>query len=205
MVTSRHFKAVLIAALIVAASDYPGQAQPVPQAPGGNAVPVTADNFNRAETDMYFGKRVKGGGIGNLSHSRELYLTDSPVVRPNRDTLYSGSVFDFDAGPVTITLPDAGIRFMSMQVIDEDQYTRAVSYGAGRYTVSREEMGTRYGSVVIRILANPEDPVDMKQVHALQDRIKVEQKSSGKYEVAEVRSEHADHDRQQHLDRLHSR
>jgi Protein of unknown function (DUF1254) len=130
MVTSRQFKSALIAALISAASAYPGQAQPVPQAPAGNAVPVTADNFSRAETDMYFGKRVKKGDrIGNLSHSRELYLTDSPVVRPNRDTLYSGSVFDYDAGPVTITLPDAGNRFMSMQVIDEDQYTHAVYYG----------------------------------------------------------------------------
>jgi hypothetical protein len=46
-------------------------------------------------------------------------------VRPNRDTLYSGAVFDFDAGPATITLPDAGSRFMSMQVFDEDQYTHA--------------------------------------------------------------------------------
>jgi hypothetical protein len=33
-------------------------------------------------------------------------------------------MFDFDAGPVTITLPDAGKRFMSMQVIDEDQHTQ---------------------------------------------------------------------------------
>src|SRR6267142_844737 len=141
MVTGRHFKTALIAALIFAASAYPGQAQPVPQVRAGNAVPVTADNFNRAETDMYFSKRVKKGGrIGNLSHSRELYLTDSPVVRPNRDTLYSGAVFDYDAGPVTITLPDAGNRFMSMQVIDEDQYTHAVYYGAGRYTMTREEM-----------------------------------------------------------------
>src|SRR5712671_351038 len=183
MVTSRQFKSALIAALIFAASAYPGQAQPVSQAPAGNAVPVTADNFNRAETDMYFGKRVKRGGIGHLSHSRELYLTDSPVVRPNRDTLYSGAVFDYDAGPVTITLPDAGNRFLSMQVIDEDQYTHAVYYGAGRYTMIREEMGTRYGSLVIRILANPKDPEEMKQVHALQDAIKVEQKSSGKYET----------------------
>ena len=55
MVTSRHFKIALIVALIFAASAYRGQAQPVPQAPAGNAVPVTADNFNRAETDMYFG------------------------------------------------------------------------------------------------------------------------------------------------------
>ena len=44
-------------------------------------------------------------------------------------------------------------------------------------------MGTRYGSLVIRILANPEDREDMKQVHALQDAIKVQQKSSGNYEV----------------------
>src|SRR4029077_13388353 len=95
MATSHQFKSTSIAALIFAASAYPGQAQPVPPAPAGNAVPVTADNFNRAETDMYFGKRVKGGGIGTLSRSRELYLTDSPVVRPNRDTLYSGAVFDY--------------------------------------------------------------------------------------------------------------
>src|SRR3981081_4334675 len=169
----RKIGRVLLATIGYVAS---AQAQTVPQAPAGNAGPVTADNFNRAETDMYFGKRVlKGGRIGNLSHSRELYLTDSPVVRPNRDTLYSGSVFDYDAGPVTITLPDAGNRFMSMQVIDEDQYTHAVYYGPGHYTMTREEMGTRYGSLVIRILANPKDPEDMKQVHALQDAIKVEQ------------------------------
>jgi hypothetical protein len=189
MVKCRHFKTALISALIFAASAYPGQTQLVPQAPAGNAVPVTADNFNRAETDMYFGKSVKRGGIGSLSHSRELYLTDSPVVRPNRDTLYSGAVFDYEEGPVTITLPDAGNHFMSMQVIDEDEYTHAVYYGAGRYTMTRDEMGTRYGSLVIRILANPRDPDDMKQVHAWQDAIKVEQKSSGKFEAQNFDSE----------------
>ena len=41
----------------------------------------------------------------------------------NRDTLYSAAVFDLDAGPVSITLPDAGRRFLSMQVINEDHYT----------------------------------------------------------------------------------
>ena len=92
-------------------------------------------------------------------------------------------MFDYEAGPVVITLPDAGNRFMSMQVIDEDEYTHAVYYGAGRYTMTRDEMGTRYGSLVIRILANPQDSEDMKKVHALQDAIKVEQKSSGKFEV----------------------
>jgi hypothetical protein len=72
---------------------------------------------------------------------------------------------------------------MSMQVIDEDQYSHADYYGAGRYTMTREEMGIRYGSPVIRILANPKDQVDMKQVHA-QDTITVVQKNSGKHDVA---------------------
>ena len=35
----------------------------------------------------------------------------------NRDTLYSAAVFDLDTGQVAITLPDAGKRFMSMQVM----------------------------------------------------------------------------------------
>lgn len=32
-------------------------------------------------------------------------------------------MFDLDAGPVTVTLPDAGKRYMAMQVIDEDHYS----------------------------------------------------------------------------------
>jgi hypothetical protein len=52
----------------------------------------------------------------------------------------STGVFDLDAGPVTITLPDAGKRFRSMQVINEDQYTQAVNYDSGSYTLSRDEL-----------------------------------------------------------------
>jgi hypothetical protein len=58
------------------------------QSPGGNAVPVTADNFVRAETDMYFGVFVKRSGPGTFYHFRELPPIDGPGVRPNRDTLY---------------------------------------------------------------------------------------------------------------------
>ena len=58
-------------------------------------------------------------------------IDNQTIVRLNRDTLYSAAVFDLDAGPATITLPDAGKRFMSMQVINEDQYA-TTTYGAGR-------------------------------------------------------------------------
>jgi hypothetical protein len=155
------------------------------QAPAGTAIPVTADNFPRAETDLYFGGIVKdAGGPGKFFHNRQpTPLDKQAVIRMNRDTLYSGAVFDLDAGPVTITLPDAGKRFMSLQVIDEDQYTSAVYYGAGSHALSRDNIGTRYVATAIRTLVDPANPADVQQVHALQDAIKVEQRSPGRFEV----------------------
>src|SRR5262245_18092371 len=86
------------------------------------SAPVTPDNFPRAESDLHFGNIVKDGGFGKFRHRHEpTTVENQSVIRLNRDTLYSTAVFDLDAGPVRITLPDAGKRFMSMQVINEDQ------------------------------------------------------------------------------------
>jgi hypothetical protein len=72
---------------------------------------------------------------------------------------------------------------MSMQVIDEDQYCPAVYYGAGKYTLSREQIGTRYVITAVRTLIDPANPKDLEAVHKLQDAIKVEQKNPGQFEV----------------------
>jgi hypothetical protein len=53
-------------------------------------VAVTADNFTRAETDMYFGKFVKEGGLGVFNHYRDLPL-EKTGVRPTRHALFAGS------------------------------------------------------------------------------------------------------------------
>ena len=71
-----------------------------------HAIPVTVDNYNRAESDASFGSLVKRGSFAKIDHERELNPLDKQgVVRANRDTLYSEGIFDLDAGPVTITLP----------------------------------------------------------------------------------------------------
>lgn len=149
-------------------------------------LPVTVDNFARAESDLYLGNGVKdAGGTGRLSHHREPIQVDKQaVIRSNRDTLYSALVLDLDAGPATITLPDAGKRFRSMQVINEDHYVIGkVEYGAGSYTLDRNKAGTRYVLVALRTLVDPNDPKDVEKVHALQDAIKVSQKAPGKFEI----------------------
>ena len=149
-------------------------------------IPVTADNFPRAESDLYFANVVRRDGFGKYMHNRQpTPIEQQDVIRLNRDTLYSGAVFDLDAGPVTITLPDAGERFISMQVINEDQYTSMVVYGKGRYTLAKEQIGTRYVITGIRTLVNPEDAADLGEVHKLQDAIKVSQKSPGTFEIPE--------------------
>jgi len=44
-------------------------------------VPVTVDNFGRAESDLYFGNGVKdAGGIGKLFHHREPMAIDKQGV-----------------------------------------------------------------------------------------------------------------------------
>lgn len=148
------------------------------------AVLVSADNFTRAESDLYFGNIVKDGGFGKFTHIRELTPLDKQlVVRSNRDTLYSAAVFDLDGGPVTISLPEPGGRFMSMQVITEDHYVPAVFYGRSEHTFTAGEIGTRYVMVAIRILVNPNDDADLGEVHALQDAVAVQQDHTGSFEI----------------------
>jgi hypothetical protein len=173
---------VLASALVLAST---ALATCATQALAADTVLVNPDNFVRAESDLYLGGVSKDYGFGKVGHTREPAPVDQQtVIRLNRDTLYSAGVFDLDAGPVTITLPDAGKRFMSLQVINEDHYVPAVIYKPGSYTFTKDDVGTRYMVTAFRTLVDPNDPEDVKKVHALQDAIKVEQPGGpGKLEL----------------------
>jgi len=148
------------------------------------AEPVTVETYSRAQTDVNFAGVAKSGGFGKFRHGRELAPpVQQGIVRPNRDTLYSFAIVDLDAGPATITLPDAGQRFMGMQVVNEDQYTRATYYDAGPHTLSRETIGTRYAIVVVRFLVDFSNKQDVGQVHALQDAITLGQDRPGTFDI----------------------
>jgi hypothetical protein len=161
-----------------------GAISPIALAQTSLTVPVTIDNYNRAQSDVYFALTAKGGALGKFRHGRDLApIGQGGIIRPNRDTLYSLAVFDLDAGPVTISLPDPGKHFMAMQVINEDQYTQPVYYGAGRHTLTREMIGTRYAGVAVRVLVDPRDKNDLQQIHSLQDAITVSQQNPGTFQI----------------------
>jgi len=154
------------------------------QATASSTELVTVENYNRAQTDVNFAGVVKNGGFGKFRHGRELAPpVQQGIVRPNRDTLYSFAIFDLDAGPVTIALPDGAKRFMAMQVVNQDQFTPAAYYGAGTHTLTREMIGTRYAIAVVRFLVEFSNKEEIQQVHALQDAIKFSQQRPGTFEI----------------------
>lgn len=145
---------------------------------------VTVDNFPRAETNRYMAGQVGRGGLSKFVATRTLApIERQAVIRMNRDTLYASAVIDLNAGPATIVLPDAGRRYLSAHVINEDHYTTMVAYGAGSHTLTRQGVGTRYAYVIVRILVDGTDAQDLEQVHALQDALQIRQASMGKFEV----------------------
>mgnify|MGYP002639273667 CR=1 FL=1 len=144
---------------------------------------VTVDNFVRAETDMTLDRYVKQGALGKFLHIRKPTPIDKQdVIRMNRDTLYSIGVFDL-AEPVMIVKPNAGGRFQSMLVINQDHSMLPAEHGSGEFTLTKDSVGTRYVTVIFRTFVNANDPADVKAANALQDKIMVRQKSPGKFEI----------------------
>jgi len=146
-------------------------------------VPVTWENYTRAESDTYFARYVELGGFSEFYHIREpVPIDQQDVIQMNRDTLYSAGVFDLTE-PVTVTQPDTGDRYQLLIVIDQDHYVKGSSTTAGEYTLTQDEVGTRYCLALVRTLVDLNDPDDIETVHAIQNEITASQESIGTFEI----------------------
>ncbi|MCB9160642.1 MAG: DUF1214 domain-containing protein [Caldilineaceae bacterium] len=145
---------------------------------------VTVANFVRAETDHMIRVNMQAFdiGIGTLMHVRNPTTPDNqPVIRMNQDTLYSATVLDL-AKPVTLTLPEAGGRYMSMHVVNQDHYM-FVEAKPGTYELTEELVGTRFAHVTIRTFVDILDPDDLAKAHAAQDAIEIAGGGDGPFEA----------------------
>lgn len=144
---------------------------------------VTIDTFARAETDRTMQDYVDLGGFGKFYHTRvPSPLDKQSVVRLNLDTLYSFGVFDLTT-PVTISLPDSGDRFMSALIISQDHSMLPVVYAPTTFTVTQEQMGTRYVIIALRTFMDSTSPDDIKTANVLQDQVTVSQAETGSFDV----------------------
>jgi hypothetical protein len=145
-------------------------------------VQVNVDNFRAAETArMVDATLPMTGGANQWFHWRAPTPTDAqPVIRMNRDTLYSANITDISAG-ATVTLPDAGGRYMTLMVVDAEHYINDVFSEPGSYELTVEKHGSPYVALALRTFVDPSDPEDLALVNRLQDSLVVESKSATPY------------------------
>ncbi|GAA2912031.1 hypothetical protein JOD62_001928 [Microbacterium keratanolyticum] len=132
-------------------------------------IPVTFANFVRAESDrMFAGIAAAAPAPNTWNH----YFSPTPVdqqtvIRMNRDTLYSAIILDVSRG-ATITIPDAGDRYVSVMLVSQDHYIPRVLHSGGTYELTAEEVGSDFVLAAGRILVDPENPDDIATVNELQ-------------------------------------
>lgn len=148
-----------------------------------NAEQVTVETFVRAETDHMIRSQMDmyGIGFGKFAHVRDPITPDNQaVIRMNQDTLYSGLMLDLSE-PAEVTLPEAGGRYQSMLVINQDHYLFSEAQ-PGTYQLTEEMVGTRFAFVAFRTFADVSNPDDIKEAHAAQDAISVSGGAAGPFE-----------------------
>jgi hypothetical protein len=156
-------------------------------------VTVTPETYIRAETDRAFtGSIMQSGGVNIFKHDRTPPPVDQqPIVRMNKDTLYSGAIVDTEGG-ATLTVPEiAGGRYVSALLIDNDHYVPSVIYGAGIHKLPQD---SKYLGVIIRVqLFDANDPTEIKLVNTLQDQIVITANSADpfppfKWDIASLKT-----------------
>src|SRR4051794_17577507 len=163
---------------------------------GMTQLKVTADNFTVAETHrMMAGLQRDAGGVNQFSHNREPAAVDKQtVIRMNRDTLYSFAVVDISAG-ATLTVPDAGERYLSVMVVNEDHCINRVFHDRGRYELTIEQIGSPYTVIAARTLVDPRDPGDLAKAGAVQDQLVIEATAERPFVLPDYETESLDRTR----------
>ncbi len=193
------------AALAQAASNQCPQAGVVETATA--VTPVTKANYAAAETEVilaeYVRKIAKGtcsDGVGTFMHLKKgMDPADRTILRPNFDTLYSFSVLDLES-PATVVLPETD-RYQILEVIDEEHWIPLIADKPGRYTLTKESVGSRYAFVFVRTQVNMQDPADLKAAAAVQDQIGLQQAKKGsfvspkRYDMKEILALRADYNK----------
>ena len=135
---------------------------------------VNVDNFARAETDRMFAALAQqSGGVDRLHHNRvPTPLDQQPVIRMNRDTLYSLAIVDLRDG-ATLTRARVGRPLRVGDGGEQRPLHQPDHPRRGRAPRSPiDEFDTRYVAVAARVLVDPDDPDDVAARHAAPGRVR---------------------------------
>lgn len=132
---------------------------------------VTKQNYPLVETHKQMAITQKNaGGINIFNHKRVVPPVDNqPVIRMNRDTLYSMAIVDARGG-ATVNIPETNGRYISLMYLDENHRVYDMVYTPGIHKIPAY---TDYMYVLFRIGIKSGDLKDMKKIHTIQNQIKL--------------------------------
>jgi len=141
---------------------------------------VTVANFAHIETlRMFHAIAESAGGANRWHHYRvPTPIDQQTVIRMNRDTLYSAAVIDVSHG-ATISIPDAGDRYVSVMLVNADHYINRVLHEPGEHVLNVDDLGSGFVLAAARILVDPQDVDDVAVVNGLQDQLALTSHASG--------------------------
>lgn len=139
-------------------------------------VEVTRSNYPVIETNRQMGiTQRNAGGVNRFEHKRTVpSVDDQPVIRMNRDTLYSMAIVDTTEG-ATVTLPETDGRYISLMYLDENHRVYDMVYEPGVHEIPSH---TDHMYALVRIGLRSGDAEDLAQIHQLQDQLEVSASSS---------------------------
>ncbi|MFT5100514.1 MAG: hypothetical protein ACI9HY_002642 [Planctomycetaceae bacterium] len=104
----------------------------------------------------------RNGGINKLGRARQpIPLDGQRNMQMNRDTIYSSAVVDISKG-ASVSFPNSGDRYMSIAIVNEDNYTTAVYHNGEAIKLTMEEHGTPFVAVIARVLIGANDAQDIE-------------------------------------------
>jgi hypothetical protein len=138
----------------------------------------------QARSRMIAGREGMAAGANRFAHTRALATPAArTITTPNNDTLYSSAWIDLTKGPLTLTIPPTGARYISVAVLDmytdNDAVlgTRTVGPDGGTFTLvgpgqpgagaNTVRVATPHAWLLARTLVDGE--ADMAAAHAVQD------------------------------------
>lgn len=158
-----------------------------------NPVQVTFENYPRVETHRQMGITQKSaGGVNTFVHSRVVPpVEDQPVIRMNRDTLYSRALVNASLG-AHVVLPDAKDRYISLMYLDENHRVYDMVYAPGAHGIPAY---SDFMWVIVRIGVKSGNEQDLAEIRKLQDMLEVravndEPFAPIKYDEASLKTTH---------------
>ncbi len=140
------------------------------------AVQVTEENYPQIETNRQMAKtQSDAGGVNKFLNKRAVPRVDNqPVIRMNRDTLYSMAIIDASQG-ATVTLPETDGRYISLMYLDENHRVYDMVYDAGKHDIPAH---TNHMYALVRIGVRSGDKADLAEIHELQDSLELQANST---------------------------